>query len=229
MLSKNIKCVYKKFISTNSYPIDLIDKLNELKKEVDNVSNNNEFHKGIQEFENFFEIGELINAAKILNEMSDIKEELSKKLILKSDKTIYNILTDEYIIERSQLKYLISQLLSIAIIFNEKNKLPELVITFNLILSQTKKYFDNPIKIKDIFEVLEIMNMIEEEIPLIINNIINNFIESIVENPTQELSYTRNESHAIITFQKQILKYKEDNNNLTSLSSNNKNKKNKKK
>jgi len=33
--------VYTKFISSNSYPINLIDKLNALKKELDSILNNN--------------------------------------------------------------------------------------------------------------------------------------------------------------------------------------------
>lgn len=185
-------------------------KINSMKNSLDNLILIAKFHKKLQDFENSYEIGELINAAKIINEMSDIKGNLNKKLIMKADKTIYNILIDEYIVEFSQLKYLVDQLLSIAFIFNEKNKLPELVITFNLILSQTRKYFDNPIKLQDIFEVTEIIDMVDEYIPLLVKNIIEKFIKSIVDDPTQELSYTKNESHAIITFQKPTLKNHED-------------------
>ncbi|ORY64675.1 hypothetical protein LY90DRAFT_668060 [Neocallimastix californiae] len=232
-IEKNrVNIIYKKFISTNSFPINLIDKLNALKKELNSLLENNEenninnhfkinsiknsldnliliakFHKNIKDFENCFEIGDVIDAAKILNDMSEIKENLNGKLILKADKTINNILIkDEYIVERSQLKNLISQLLSVAFIFNKKNKLPELIITFNLISSQTKKYFDNPVKVKDIFEVLEIIDVVDEDVPILVNHILEKFIKSIVENPKQELSYTNNESHAIITFQKPTLK-----------------------
>jgi len=99
-------------------------KINSMKNSLDNLILIAKFHKKLQDFENSYEIGELINAAKIINEMSDIKGNLSKKLIMKADKTIYNILIDEYIVECSQLKYLVDQLLSVAFIFNEKNKLP---------------------------------------------------------------------------------------------------------
>jgi len=77
-------------------------------------------------------------------------------------------------------------------------------------VSQTRKYFDNPIKLQDIFEVTEIIDMVDEYIPLLVKNIIEKFIKSIVDDPTQELSYTKNESHAIITFQKPTLKNHED-------------------
>jgi len=58
--------------------------------------------------------------------------------------------------------------------------------------------------------------MVDEIIPPLVTKIIDKFIKFIVEDPTQELSYTKNESHAIITFQKSMLKSNED---LTSLSS----------
>jgi len=57
--------------------------------------------------------------------------------------------------------------------------------------------------------------MIDEQIPMLVKNIIEKFIKLIVNDPTQELSYTRNESHAIITFRKSTLKNNDD---LTSLS-----------
>jgi hypothetical protein len=117
IIYQNINSIYKKFISTNSFPINLIDKLNALKKELNSLLENNEenninnhfkinsiknsldnliliakFHKNIKDFENCFEIGDVIDAAKILNDMSEIKENLNGKLILKADKTINNIL-----------------------------------------------------------------------------------------------------------------------------------------